>query len=214
MTSCQKEEINIGTDVSETFYVENDGASMRVLVEGNTASSTILLFVHGGPGSSSYFYNTNYISEYIEDKYAVAYWDQRNAGASQGTTNGDNLNLPIMTEDLLKVIQTLKYRYGNDVNIFLLAHSFGGILTTSFLTTEDHQKLIKGWIFCSASHNYPLNDKLTQNALIHYANQEIAKGNYQNEWQKTLDFCTNLPSETLSLSRANQLNSYAFNAES
>src|SRR5690554_1828223 len=91
LCSCQKEQIEIGTDVSETFYVENQGASMRVLVEGNTASKTILLFVHGGPGSSAYFYNTDYISNHIEDKYAVAYWDQRNAGASQGNNNANRL---------------------------------------------------------------------------------------------------------------------------
>ena len=62
LASCQKEEIKIGKTVSETFYVQNAGASMRVLVEGNTASKAILLFVHGGPGSSSNFYNTDYIS--------------------------------------------------------------------------------------------------------------------------------------------------------
>ena len=84
LTSCQKEKITIGTNVSETFYLDNNGASMRLLVEGNTASKTFLIFVHGGPGSSSYFYNTDYISQNIENKYAVVYWDQRNAGGSQG----------------------------------------------------------------------------------------------------------------------------------
>lgn len=213
LQSCQDEEITIDSNVSETFYVENEGASMRVLVEGNTSSSTILLFVHGGPGSSAYFYNTDYISENIEDKYAIAYWDQRNSGASQGNANGDYLNLPTMTVDLKKVIEVLKYRYGSGVNIFLLAHSFGGMLSTSFLTTENYQDLVKGWIVCSASHNYPLNDNLSKEALIYYANQEIDLGNHESEWQKILDFCTNLPAGILSLAKANQLNSYCADAE-
>src|SRR5690554_3144247 len=213
LQSCQKENISIGTNVSETFYVENKGASMRVLVEGNTASKTILLFVHGGPGSSSYFYNTDYISTHIEDKYAVAYWDQRNAGASQGNNNADNFNLPTMTEDLEKVIQVLKYRYGNDISIFLLAHSFGGMLTTSFMTKGDNQNLVKGWIICSASHNYPLNDDLTCDALNFYAYQEISLGNHVSKWQEILDFINSLPSGTLSLEKANELNSYATDAE-
>lgn len=213
LQSCQKENISIGTNVSETFYVENKGASMRVLVEGNTASKVILLFVHGGPGSSSYFYNTEYISQHIEDKYAVAYWDQRNAGASQGNNNTDNFNLTVMTEDLEKVIQVLRHRYGNDISVFLLAHSFGGMLTTSFVTKSNNQNFIKGWIYCSASHNYPLNDEFTRMVLTNYANQEIALGNRTNEWQEILDYCNSLPSEILSLEQANKLNSYATDAE-
>jgi len=213
LLSCQKEKIITGNNVSETFYVENSGASMRVLVEGNTASKTILLFVHGGPGSSAYFYNTDYISEHIEDKYAVAYWDQRNAGASQGNSNAAYFDLPVMTGDLEKVIQVLKHRYGKDVGIFLIAHSFGGMLTTSFVTKGDNQNLIKGWIICSASHNYPLNDNLSRDALMLYAEQEIASGRNVDKWQEILDFINDLQPGTLSLEEADKLNSYATDAE-
>jgi len=214
VSSCQKEKIKLGKNVSETFYVENTGASMRVLVEGNTSSKTVLLFIHGGPGSSSYFYNSDYISDNIEDKYAVAYWDHRNAGASQGAGNADYFNLPTMTEDLEKVIQVLKFRYGSDISIFLLAHSFGGMLSTSFVTKGNNQNLIKGWIICSASHNYPLNDDYTRHALSFYANQQIALGNNSSQWQEILDFVIGLPAGVLDLETANQLNSYAAEAES
>ena len=103
-SGCKKEKITLSENVSEEFYVDNAGASMRVLVDGNTASNTFILIVHGGPGASSYFYDTKYISRNIGDKYAVVYWDQRNAGASQGTNNGGNLHLDQMVEDLKKVI--------------------------------------------------------------------------------------------------------------
>ena len=107
-------------NVSEVFYVENAGASMRVLVEGNTMNKTFILIVHGGPGASSYFYDTKYISKHIGDKYAVVYWDQRNAGASQGTSNGSNLHLDQMVDDLKKVTEVLKFRYGQQINLFLI----------------------------------------------------------------------------------------------
>ena len=35
----------------------------------------------------------------------MVYWDQRNAGASQGTSNGKYLHLDVMVEDLKKVIE-------------------------------------------------------------------------------------------------------------
>jgi hypothetical protein len=36
LPGSQKEKITFSEKVSETFYVKNAGASMRVLVEGNT----------------------------------------------------------------------------------------------------------------------------------------------------------------------------------
>ncbi len=212
MTACEEETITIGQDVSETFYVDNDGASMRVLVEGNTESNTLLLFVHGGPGMSSFLYNTDYISNNIEDKYACVYWDQRNAGASQGNSNADNLNLDQMTEDLEKVIAVLKYRYGEDVNIFLLGHSFGGLLTSSFMATDDNQSLIRGWIFADGSHNYPLNDTLTREMLLDVGTEQIALNENVDKWTPIVDYC-NQHTGDFTIDESNQLNTYASDAE-
>jgi pimeloyl-ACP methyl ester carboxylesterase len=211
-SSCQKESITIGLNVSETFYLDNNGASMRVLVEGNTKSNTFLLFVHGGPGFNSFFFNTDYISAYIEDKYACVYWDQRNSGASQGSANGDNLNLTQMTEDLKKVILVLKNRYGQNSSIFVLGHSYGGLLTASFMTSGNNQSLIKGWIFANGSHNYPLNDTLTRNMLLTVGQQQIALNKNTDKWTPIIDYC-NEHTGNFSFEESNQLNSYARDAE-
>lgn len=212
LASCQKETITIGTNVSETFYLDNKGASMRLLVEGNTASHTFLIFVHGGPGSSSYYYNTNYISQNIENKYAVVYWDQRNAGASQGNANGDNLNLPQMTDDLKKVIELIKYRYGQDSGIFILGHSFGGLLTASFMTTDDNQSIVKGWIFADGSHNYPLNDTLTQQMLLTVGQQQINLKKNVSGWKPIVEYCKKHTCN-FTFEESNQLSAYATDAE-
>jgi pimeloyl-ACP methyl ester carboxylesterase len=212
ISSCQKESITIGLNVSETFYVENEGASMRVLVEGNTESNTFLLFVHGGPGTSSFFYNTDYISNNIEDKYACVYWDERNAGASQGNSNGENLNLNQMTEDLKKVITVLKYRYGQDANVFILGHSFGGLLTSSFMTTENNQSMVKGWIFADGSQDYALNDSLTRLMLLDIGQKQIALNKNVDEWTTIIEYC-NQHTGNFSFEESNQLNSYAADAE-
>jgi len=212
LTSCQKEKITIGTNVSETFYLDNNGASMRLLVEGNTASKTFLIFVHGGPGSSSYFYNTDYISQNIENKYAVVYWDQRNAGGSQGNSNGDHLNLPQMTEDLKKVIQLIKYRYGQNSGIFILGHSFGGLLTASFMTKDDNQSMVKGWIFADGSHNYPLNDTLTRQMLLTVGQQQLALNRNTVNWKIIIGYC-NSHTGNFTFEESNQLYAYATDAE-
>ncbi len=210
--SCQNENIDLGLNVSDTFYVENEGASMRVLVEGNTGSNTFLLFVHGGPGTSSYFYNTDYISKNIEDKFACVYWDERNAGASQGNSNSENLNLTQMTDDLKKVITVLKYRYGQDVSVFIIGHSFGGLLTSSFMTTGNNQSMVKGWIFASGSHNYALNDSLTRLMMLDLGRQQITLNINTDKWTPIIEYC-NQHTGNFTFEESNQLNAYASDAE-
>ena len=103
--SCQKEKITIGTSVQDFFYVENDGAKMPVVVEGNTASKIMVLFVHGGPGGTGIGFNNDENSTlYLKKNYAVAYWDQRGAGTSQG--NG-KLTFDPYVDDMGKVIAVL-----------------------------------------------------------------------------------------------------------
>ncbi len=210
--SCQKEKITIGTNVFETFYLENAGASMRLLVEGNTASHTFLIIVHGGPGTGSFVYDTQYISQNIENKYAVVFWDQRNAGASQGNSNGNNLNLPQMTDDLKKVIELIKYRYGQNSSVFILGHSFGGLLTASFMTTDQNQSMVKGWIMVDGSHNYPLNDTLTRLMLLKVGQQQIDSNKHVSDWQLIISYCNAHPGN-FTLKESDQLENYAEKAE-
>jgi len=210
--SCQKEKITLGTNVSETFYVDNSNASMRVTVEGNTSSLIFLLLVHGGPGESSYYYKTDYITQNIGNKYAIVYWDQRNAGASQGGSNDNHLNLPQMTDDLKKVIQVIKGRYGQNSEVFLLGHSFGGLLTSSYMTTENYQSMVKGWIFVDGSQNYPLNDTLTRQMLLSVGQQQVALNKNIPQWNAIISYC-NAHTGNFSYEESNQLETFAGDAE-
>jgi pimeloyl-ACP methyl ester carboxylesterase len=212
LAACQKEQITINDHASDTFYIDNANAAMRVLVEGNTASNVFLLFVHGGPGGSAYGYNTDYVRQHIENKYACVYWDQRNAGASQGNANVNNLNLTQMTEDLKKVIQVIKGRYGQDARVFILGHSFGGLLTASFMTTGTYQSMVKGWIVADGAHNYPLNDSLTRQLLLTTGQQQLLLGKHTADWQPIVAYCQ-AHSGNFTFEESTQLNTCAHHAE-
>jgi pimeloyl-ACP methyl ester carboxylesterase len=209
---CQKEKISISENASDIFYVENADASMRVLVKGNTMSNTFILVIHGGPGVSSYFYDTKYISQNLGDKFAMVYWDQRNAGASQGTNNGDDLHLDQMVEDLKKVIEVLKYRYGQDMSLFLLGHSFGGLIAADFITRPGYQSMITGLINVDGSHNYPLNDTLTRQALLTEGNYQVSQKRNINNWMPIISYCKSHKGN-FSLEESMQLENYATEAE-
>lgn len=210
--SCQKEEITVSTKAADVFYVSNGGATMRVLVEGNTKSNIYVLVIHGGPGTSAFIYNTPYISKNLEDKCAMVYWDQRNSGGSQGNANAGSLNLDQMVEDLKKVIYVLKYRYGQDMKLYLLGHSFGGMILTDFITRPGYQEMITGLINVDSSHDYPVNDSLTRLALLKRGAYEISNGKKIRAWEKIIKYCNNHPGNfTLEVSQ--QLEKYASDAE-
>jgi pimeloyl-ACP methyl ester carboxylesterase len=210
--SCQKEEITFSADASDVFYVDNNGASMRVMVSGNTLSNTYLIVIHGGPGAGAFFYDTPYINSTLGSKYALVYWDQRNAGASQGNVNGSRLNLRQMSDDLVKVIEVLKYRYGKNISLFLLAHSFGGMIAADFLTKNDNQNMLKGYINLDASHNYPLNDTLTRQKLLIESGYQLSLSSSKGSWKQIFDYC-NSHKGNFTFEQSQQLEAYAGDAE-
>ncbi|NIJ52280.1 alpha/beta fold hydrolase [Dyadobacter arcticus] len=186
--ACQKEDVGSGTAIQDLFYVENQGAKMPVLMEGNIDSGVILLWVHGGPGGTAIgFQNDEFISAQVEPKYAVAYWDQRAAGGSQGS-GSPKLDLSQYVEDLKKVVLVLKSRYGANQKIFLLSHSWGGLIAPAFLTEGNNQDMIAGWINVAGAHNYIKNDSLTRDYLLSYGREQILKENRKADWQKIVDY--------------------------
>jgi pimeloyl-ACP methyl ester carboxylesterase len=211
-SGCQKEKISFSENVSEVFYVENAGASMRVLVDGNTLSNTYILIIHGGPGAGAYLYDTKYIKQNLGNKYAMVYWDQRNAGASQGTSNGGNLHLDQMVDDLKKVIQVLRFRYGQNIGIFLVGHSFGGMIAADFVTKPDLQSMIKGLINVDGSHNYPLNDTLTREMLLSTGQSEVSLNRNTENWDPIISYCK-AHKGNFSFEESQQLESYGVKAE-
>ncbi len=57
-----KEMISFGPSVSDNFQLDNQGAPIRIFVEGNSLSHTFRLIAHGVPGTDFSHYNTDYIS--------------------------------------------------------------------------------------------------------------------------------------------------------
>ncbi|MCF6241853.1 MAG: alpha/beta hydrolase, partial [Bacteroidales bacterium] len=108
--SCSKQEDLY--KLNETIYVRNDGADMPVYIRGNITSKIIILIVHGGPGGNGLEYRDGFWTVDLEKKYAMAYWDQRGQGMSQGHYNQSDVTISKMVEDMDAVIKVLKAKYG------------------------------------------------------------------------------------------------------
>ena len=171
-----------------------------------------MLVIHGGPGATSLWYS-GAATTALQARYGMAFWDQRDAGASAGNDNTDNLSLSQMTSDLASVVRVLKYRYGADIEVFLYAHSFGGLLAASYLTTGSNQDDIRGWIDIDGAHSYPLCNTLSRQMLIDTGVAEIARGSNADKWQPIVDWCRANPAN-VSLDISMKTEDYAGDAES
>lgn len=212
LTSCKKESVHLSTDADEIFWLSNKGADMPVWVKGNTASKIMIVFLHGGPGEGSYRY-AGFQTDQLWSRYAVAYWDQRDAGTAAGNNNYADLTLDQMIEDLEKLVTVLKYRYGNDLEIFLMGHSFGALLGSGYLVKGNDQNNVHAWIEVDGAHDYPESNTLERQMLIDTGNAEIAKGNYPAQWKTIVDYC-NGHQANISLDVDLQIDTYASLAES
>ena len=208
--ACKKQEVSPTTNANEVFWVTDNGADMSVWVQGNTASKVIILIIHGGPGEGSYNYN-DIETQRLKEKYALAFWDQRNSGSSSGNANFKQMTFPQMINDLKSVVKVLASRYKN-TSIFLYAHSFGGLLATGYLVDGQNQTDIKGWIEVDGAHNYPLTNAKSKQALIDSGTSEMSKGRNVAAWQTIVDYCkTHDPSQSLAVS--SQIETFAHDAE-
>lgn len=129
--------------ISNDLRLRNKGADMPVWVRGNLASGKMIVFLHGGPGDCAMCYR--YYLEPIEKDYAVAYWDQRNAGSSSGNVDVNTLTYTQFLEDTELVVKLLRNQYPN-TKLYLVGHSFGVELGWQFLTSKQNQDLVDGFI--------------------------------------------------------------------
>jgi pimeloyl-ACP methyl ester carboxylesterase len=208
--SCQKEKFTTSGIANDNFFLKVDGQSLPIKVAGNLDSKKMLIIVHGGPGGPALPYRTKYVRENIEKEFAIVYYDQRFAGASQG--NGGIDDISIFRTDLKKVIQLIKKRYGSDHKIYLMGHSWGGFLTPYFLVDGNNQTLVNGWIQVDGASNYYKNDSLTREMLLSFATRELTVNRNITFWQPVKEYCI-AHAHNESFDVAFQLNSYAGQAE-
>lgn len=206
--SCTQE----NTATYERFYFRtSDGADLAVQVDGDRNSNTFILLLHGGPGGSGYEYNTGEFTERMESQYAMVYLDQRGQGASQG--NYSEVTLQRFADDVYELTLFLKEKYGQDISIFVMGHSWGGTTGTYSMLNTDIQNEIKGWIEANGAHDIPLLNKEAIKMFINIGNAEIAAGNNVSDWQEIVDFAAAVDTNNITEDEGGQINGYGFTAE-
>jgi len=104
--------------------IDVNGAKHTVMIRGDNRSNPILLFVHGGPGSSEIPYVRKY-QDMLEKQFTVVHYDQRGSGKSYHLFEDySELTTDQLVEDLLALTEKMKTRLKQDT-VILAGHSFG-----------------------------------------------------------------------------------------
>lgn len=113
--------------IDALFDVNLNGLEQKVLVQSNDLGNPILLWLHGGPGTSEMFLS-HYCLNKLYDSFTIVHWDQRGTGLSfNDSLDKSDVSFNKILDDANQLTEILKTRY-NHSKIFILGHSFGSIL--------------------------------------------------------------------------------------
>jgi proline iminopeptidase len=121
-----------------------NGVDESIILRGRDLSNPILIWLHGGPGSSETPL-LRVMNGALEDHFTVVYWDQRLAGQTLDPLAGypESLTIAQMLDDLDAVINRARTRLGHD-RVVLLGHSWGTML--GVLYASRHPEKIAAYV--------------------------------------------------------------------
>lgn len=117
-------QINRENSISTLEQVEINGSGHEIMIRGKDKNNPVIIFVHGGPGTSEIPYAQKY-QKLLEEKFTVVNYDQRGSGKSYHFFEDySNLTSDLLVEDLLAMTEYISKRMGKE-KVILIGHSYG-----------------------------------------------------------------------------------------
>lgn len=171
--------------IDEEIMINVPKSELYVRLRGNP-EKPIIVNLHGGPGGYSGF-DIKLMGPGLEDKFLVAYLDQRGCGKSSACSDTALLNVEQYIQDLDIVVDSLMNRY-NKNQINLMGTSWGGLY--GFLYMLSHQEKINSY----ACIDGKVNSNYQNHFLIDYEitrAKELLHSDISETKEKELKFIVN-----------------------
>jgi len=175
-----------GQQIDEQFWIRNNGADMPVYVHGNSESNIFVIILHGA-GSFGLAFRDGAIREELESKYVMIYFDQRGQSMAQGNFDRPENLIETMADDVEQLTRIVKMKFGADIHLFLMGHSWGGLLGGTVLLTGTNQDEYEGWISVDAASDIPLASHARKGFMMQVADEHIANNIETSAWQELKD---------------------------
>ncbi len=168
--------------IDHEIMVNVPESKLYVRVRG-TLEKPLIINLHGGPGGYSGI-DIKLMGPGLEDKFLVAYLDQRGCGKSLENKNKDLLTVQQYVEDLDIVIDSLRKKY-NKEKVHIMGTSWGGMY--GFLYLLKHQTKVLSY----ACIDGKVNSSYQNHSLIDFETNranEILQTNISEEKKAELDY--------------------------
>ncbi|PIF46637.1 pimeloyl-ACP methyl ester carboxylesterase [Chryseobacterium sp. 52] len=161
---CRQNPIKIDT----TEVVKIGGIKQFIKLQGTDETKPLLLFLHGGPGTSLIPVADAFTNK-LKEQFVVIQWDQREAGETLKLNHSpEELSLGLLQKDTDELIKYLLKKF-NRKKLFLVSHSFGSMLGFNF--ADKHPELLYAFIPISAIVDQRTSEKLTMDMLNKWAKE-------------------------------------------
>jgi pimeloyl-ACP methyl ester carboxylesterase len=165
--------------------IELGGYKQTILIRGKNINNPVLLYLHGGPGSSE-LPLVRHFNSALESYYTVVLWDQRGAGKSYSLfLDPKTLTIDQMLKDTYELVNILRNRF-NKKKIYLAGHSWGSVL--GLTTVHMHPDLFYAYIGIGQAIDFMEGERISLRHVI-----DIAKEQNNTKALKQLEKLTDYP---------------------
>ena len=178
----------------EVIYLEYEGSYFPIYSRGNKDSDNLIIWTHGGPGSSGMYYGDIEEIEPLQDDYHIVYWDQLSSGGTMGNPSTGDFTIENFSTHLDGIVNIVKARY-NPKNLYLLGHSWGGYLSAYYLADDplkdnsySNQDAFKGLILLNPILDIPRALYTSILYIKTYAQKKIDEGIDVVFWEDALEW--------------------------
>ena len=157
--------------IEELRPIKVGGVDQWVHIRGRNRNNPVLLWLHGGPGSSIIGGGLDAIQRPWEDYFTVVLWDQRQTGKSYYPANDETAPLTVQQfiDDASELMQYLR-EYLNKNKLFVLGASWGTKL--GMYMAKLHPEWVYACISVGQAVCSPSAEKIIYERLLGYAREE------------------------------------------
>ncbi len=178
--------------IAELQKVTIGNSEQWVLIRSENIDNPILLFVHGGPGTSQLTLIKNN-TQPIEKYFTVVNWDQRGAGKSyQAIRDKSRMTIDQFVSDLNELAEYLAKRF-DKTKIILVGHSWGSAI--GILAVSKRPELYRAYIGIGQVSNMAEGERISYEWTLQQATaagdtkrvnqlREIGSPPYTGAWRK------------------------------